>query len=226
MATKTKDLKDIMATLDSLQSRVRELSDDEAVANDPPAAAPAPEEAADQNDLAHAQMTGPTIAPLPGAGTEVSVESMSLLRAGIAELSTMNQFKDFPQYFVRLCGRTGLRMLLLKRWTTGLQVFLEENIKLPPEAKRKRSDGRAPIPTTKTDIFEATAAEAAVYSGPVPVKHFPLDLTLMLGRGSRDRQVIVVPLPSQGHWNTFLYLDADKATAKNLAVAEIRLSAQ
>ena len=221
MATKTKDLKDIMATLDSLQSRVRELSDDDAVTNDPPAAAPAPEEAADHSDLAHAQMTGPTIAPLPGAGTEVSVESMSLLRAGIAELSTMNQFKDFPQYFVRLCGRTGLRMLLLKRWTIGLQVFLEENIKLPPEAKRKRSDGRAPIPTTKTDIFEATAAEAAVYSGPVPVKHFPLDLTLMLGRGSRDRQVIVVPLPSQGHWNTFLYLDADKASEKNLAVAEI-----
>ncbi len=67
----------------------------------------------------------------------------------------------------------------------------------------------------------STAREASIYSGPVPVKHFPLDLTLMLGRGSRDRQIIVVPLPSQGHWNTFLYLDADQATEKSLAVVEI-----
>ncbi len=227
MATKTNDLKDIMASLDSLQSRVRELSVDEAPAQEDATAAPkppvtaAPVTAPVSDIPAASPAPEPLIAPLPDAAGEVSLESMSILRAGIAELSTMSQFKEFPQYFVRLCSRTGLRMLLLKRWTTGLQVFLEENIKLPPEAKRKRSDGRAPIPTTKTDIFDATATEATVYSGPVPVKHFPLDLTLMLGRGSRDRQVIVVPLPSQGHWNTFLYLDADKATEKSLAVAEI-----
>jgi HD-like signal output (HDOD) protein len=92
---------------------------------------------------------------------------------------------------------------------------------LPAEAKRKRKDGRAPIPTTPTDIFEATATEATVYSGPVPAKHFPLDLTLMLGRGSRDRQIIILPLPSQGHWNTFIYMDADESTEKFLSVAEV-----
>ena len=212
MATKTNELQNILEALDSLQSRVQELTsgDDNAV----PAGSPAME----PNRGAE---SGIIVSPLAGASGEVGVEAMALLRSGMAELMTMSQFKDFPTYFVRLAGRTGLRMLLLKRWTTGLQVFLEENIKMPAEAKRKRHDGRAPIPTTKTDIFEATASEASVYCGPVPVKHFPLDLTLLLGRGSRDRQIIVLPLPSQGHWNTFLYLDADQSTEKSLAVAEI-----
>ena len=53
------------------------------------------------------------------------------------------------------------------------------------------------------------------------MKYFPLDLTLMLGRGSRDRKIVILPLPSQNHWNTFLYLDADKGTEKFLAVAEV-----
>lgn len=224
MTTKTKDLQDILQTLDSLQTRVQELTADDTV--DDPQAQPLPPAApAVPAPQAAASSTTPVpavaVAPLPEARGEVGVEAMSLLRAGISEMSTMSQFKEFPAYFVKVAARTGLRMLLLKRWTTGLQVFLEENIKVPAEAKKKRSDGRAPIPTTKTDIFEATAHEATVYCGPVPVKHFPLDLTLMLGRGSRDRQVIVLPLPSQGHWNTFLYLDADQATEKSLAVAEI-----
>lgn len=218
MASKTKDLQDILQTLDTLQSRVQELTVDDHVADsesEPAATDPAtPAGTADRSER-------PVLAPMLGARGDVDRHSMSLLRAGVAELATISKAKDFPKYFVRLASRTGLRMLLLKRWTTGLQVFLEENIKLPAEAKRKRPDGRAPIPTTKTDIFEATAREAAIYCGPVPVKHFPLDLTLILGRGSRDRQIIIVPLPSQGHWNTFLYLDADQATEKSLAVAEI-----
>ncbi len=224
MATKTNELQDILETLDSLQSRVQELTsggdnEDAKVDKDP-----APEVAAITlavSESVAVTKSAPEASVSPEIRDDMGVEAMSLLRAGISELSTMAQFKDFPNYFVRLSARSGLRMLLLKRWTTGLQVFLEENIKLPAEAKRKRPDGRAPIPTTKTDIFAATAAEASVYAGPVPVKHFPLDLTLMLGRGSRDRQIIIVPLPSQGHWNTFLYLDADKATAKSLGLAEI-----
>lgn len=210
MATKTNDLQEILHTLDALQSRVQELTSDEdgqISPTDTAAGVPA------RDDV--------PVAPLVGGQGDLGAETMALLRSGIAELSTISKFKDYPTFFVRLAVRTGLRLLLLKRWTTGLQVFLEENIKLPAEAKRKRPDGRAPIPTTKTDIFEATAHEATVYSGPVPVKHFPLDLTLLLGRGSRDRQVIIVPLPSQGHWNTFLYLDADQTTQKSLAVAEI-----
>jgi HD-like signal output (HDOD) protein len=217
VATKSQDLHDILQTLDSLQSRVQELTAAEKAAPATPAS-PAEKVAVSP---APAETFGVGFAPLSDARGDLGVDAMSLLRAGMYELSTVAQFKDFPTFFVRLAARTGLRLVLLKRWTTGLQVFLEENISLPEEARRKRSDGRAPIPTTRTDIFEATAQEARIYCGPVPVKHFPLDLTLMLGRGSRDRQIIVVPLPSQGHWNTFLYLDADQTTERFLAVAEI-----
>jgi len=224
VTTKTSDLQDILQTLDSLQSRVQELTSPEVSAGQIPESGTAPAEKGPTSSPARSTVRGVDSTPgtsQPVAKGDVAAEGMSFLRAGVVELNAISQFKDFPAYFVRLAQRTGLRMLLLKRWTTGLQVFLEENIKLPSEARKKRTDGRAPIPTTKTDIFDATAAEATVYSGPVPVKHFPLDLTLMLGRGSRDRQIIIVPLPSQGHWNTFLYLDADKSTEKSLATAEI-----
>ncbi|MCK9995980.1 MAG: HDOD domain-containing protein [Candidatus Krumholzibacteria bacterium] len=157
----------------------------------------------------------------PLAGDDLPLEMISLLRAGISQMSTMDKVREFPEFFLRLAQSTGLRLVLLKRWTSGLQVFMEENIQLPAEAKKKRRDGKAPIPTTDTDIFQAITEDATVYAGPVPVKHFPLDLTLMLGRGSRDRQIIILPLPSQNHWNTFLYLDADKSTENSLAVAEI-----
>ncbi len=152
---------------------------------------------------------------------ELTQDGMALLRVGFDELSDMGQIKEFPEFFLRLARSTGLRLVLLKRWTSGLQVFLEENIQLPEEAKNKRRDGKAPIPSTDEDIFHALSEDATVYAGPVPVKHFPLDLTLMLGRGSRDRRIIILPLPSQNHWNTFLYLDADKETEKFLAMAEI-----
>lgn len=152
---------------------------------------------------------------------ESTQDPMALLRVGINEISSMGQIKEFPEFFLRLAQRTGLRLVLLKRWTSGLQVFLEENIQLPQEAKKKGRDGRAPIPSNDEDIFHALSEDATVYAGPVPVKFFPLDLTLMLGRGSRDRRIIILPLPSQNHWNTFLYLDADRDTEKFLALAEV-----
>ncbi len=220
MASKTTELQDILSTLDTLQSRVRELTGDQATPPETagPAADAASEVGADfpapPRALGSAAGSAPSAAAIPP-------DMMSLLRAGVSELNTMSRLKEFPEYFSRLASRTGLRMLLLKRWTSGLQVFLEQNIKMPAEAKSKRSDGRAPIPCTRQDIFAAVAQDGTVYSGPVPVRHFPLDLTLMLGRGSRDRQIIIMPLPAQNHWNTFLYLDADKATEKVLAVAEI-----
>ena len=128
-----------------------------------------------------------------GSVEEHTRDGMALLRVGFAELSDMGQIKEFPEFFLRLARRTGLRLVLLKRWTSGLQVFLEENIQLPEEAKKKRRDGKAPIPSNEEDIFQALSEDATVYAGPVPVKHFPLDLTLMLGRGSRDRRIIILP---------------------------------
>ncbi len=218
MAT-TKNLQDIMSTLDLLQSRVQELSGEAVAVGNVPLAQGIQDSSPKSTDQSATQSA--PIAARDASLEELEPEALAILRLGISELATMSQFKEFPKYFIQLAARTGLRLILLKRWTTGLQVFREENITLPAEAKKKRQDGRAPIPTTPTDIFEATASEATVYSGPVPAKHFPLDLTLMLGRGSRDRQIIILPLPSQGHWNTFLYLDADESTQKFLAVAEV-----
>jgi len=152
---------------------------------------------------------------------EPVLDDMARMQVDFDELSGMGQIKEFPEFFVRLAQRTGLRLVLLKRWTSGLQVFLEENIQLPQEAKDKRRDGRASMPPTDEDIFQALSEDATVYAGPMPVKHFPLDLTLMLGRRSRDRRIIILPLPSQNHWNTFLYLDADQETEKHLPMAEI-----
>ena len=152
-----------------------------------------------------------------GAGPDI----VPLVRKGIEELGGLTQLKEFPVWFAHFAEQTGLRLLLLKRWTSGLQVFMETNIRLPKEARQKRSDGRAPIPSVTGDIFQTVGEEASVYSGPVPIKHFPLDLTLMLGRGSRDRHIILLPLPAQNHWNTFLYLDAGETSGRALAVAEI-----
>ncbi len=211
----SQELNEILKTLDALQNRVREITGEEpetAVATmeaEPPAPTPLPDRA-------------PAPPPAPPEGLyQFDDTHLGPLQAGIREINTFTKLKDFPEFFVRLAGKTGLRLLLLKRWTSGLQVFVEQNIKLPVAAKKKGPDGRAPIPSKKGDIFQAIGEEAAVYSGPVPVKHFPLDLTLLLGRGSADRRIIILPLPSQNHWNTFLYLDADQAREGTLAMAEV-----
>ncbi len=211
---KTSELNDILQTLDALQSRVKEITEKDADQGPAPLATStmvAPPSVVEP--AAHDTWNYPSMIP--------DAASMGLLRQGVVELTAFTKLKDFPEYFGKLAEKTGLRMVLLKRWTSGLQVFMEKNIKLPADAKRKGRDGRAPIPSGKGDIFQAIGDEATVYSGPVPVKHFPLDLTLMLGRGSADRQIIILPLPSQNHWNTFLYLDADEASSDSLAVAEV-----
>ncbi|MBE0565733.1 MAG: HDOD domain-containing protein [Krumholzibacteria bacterium] len=173
--------------------------------------------AADRDPLQEALRAAAADRSEDGAGPDV----LPLLRRGVEELGALTQMKEFPAWFARFAEQTGLRLLLLKRWTSGLQVFLEINLRMPKEAKQKRADGRAPIPSVAGDIFQAVGEEAGVYSGPVPVKHFPLDLTLMLGRGSRDRHILLLPLPSQNHWNTFLYLDAGETSGRALAVAEV-----
>ncbi len=148
-------------------------------------------------------------------------DPLALVRAGLVELNALTKPAEFPDFFGRIATRSGLRMLFLKRWSTGLQVILERNVKMPPEAKNRRSDGRAPIPSHGDDIFAACGQEAQVYAGPVPLKHFPLDLTLLLGRGSRDRRIIVVPLPAKDHWNNFVYLDADRGNEAALVAVEL-----
>lgn len=212
MSTGTSELQDIQLTLSRLQARVRELAVDP---EGEPVGGPEPGETS--TDVTAAIELTPTVQRFAAAAPELA----AALQAGIAELSTMTRLKEFPEYFVRLARQSGLRLLLLKRWSSGLQVFLEENVKLPPEARRKRRDGRAPIPSAKDDVFAAVAHDGTVYCGPVPQKHFPLDLTILLGRGARDRQIVILPLPTQGHWNTFLYLDADQPGESALTAAGI-----
>ena len=208
MATQTDDLQGIDQALEPLEfTEAEKVEQPKSVAVDQ---APETEE-----------FVVPESVGSPGGAGDLPRPMMGMINAGIGQMATMEKVREFPEFFLRLAQTTGLRLLLLKRWTSGLQVFMEENIQLPAEAKKKRRDGRAPIPSTDSDIFQAITDDASIYAGPVPAKYFPLDLTLMLGRGSRDRQIIILPLPSQNHWNTFLYLDADQGTEKFLAVAEV-----
>ena len=206
MSTETSELQDIRQTLARLQARVHDLAP------------------AGNDGMANPGPVPDSLAPSAAVAVNKPGDALADLgrvQSGLAELATLGRPKDFPEFFVKWARQTGLRLLLLKRWSTGLQVFVAENIKMPEEAKRKRRDGRAPIPSAKDDVFAAVAHEGSVYCGPVPQKHFPLDLTILLGRGARDRQIIVLPLPSQGHWNTFLYLDADQPDDPALTVAAI-----
>ncbi|RKZ13812.1 hypothetical protein DRQ50_09920 [bacterium] len=155
-------------------------------------------------------------------GTDsLALSGLPLLRDRLNDIASMTRPGEVPEFFARFAEQTGLRMLLLKRWSSGLQVFMETNLRVPPEARRKGPDGRAPIPSAKGDVFQSCGEDAAVFAGPVPAKHFPLDLTLMLGRGSRDRQIVILPLSSKEHWNTFIYLDAGKSSGRALELAEI-----
>jgi HD-like signal output (HDOD) protein len=181
-----------------------------------------------EDEAATAPSEGPS--SLPDLLAEASADALPasrdlavlpLLRAGFAELSCLRKPREFPEFFARYAQQTGVRMLLLKRWTSGLQVFMEANIRMPAEARTKRPDGRAPIPCDRGDVFQATGEDAEVYAGCVPIQHFPLDLTLMLGRGGRDRRIVILPLPSQNHWNTFIYLDGGRTGGRALEAAEI-----
>ena len=193
MSRQNNDLSDVFETLGRLKDRVQDLAADEA---------PAP-----------ADRTAPP-------GQRMNRDAMNLLRAGLAELDALQKPADFPAFFARLAARTGLRMLLLKRWHSGLQVCAERNVVLPPEAKTRRPDGRAPIPNEPDDLFAAVGRERQVYAGPVPIKSFPIDLTILLGRGTQDRRIVLLPLPARDHWSTFVYLDGEPGLDGALTVAE------
>ncbi|MCP4574197.1 MAG: HDOD domain-containing protein [bacterium] len=185
----------------------------ESIHHDEPAAAPPEQSASLQDTLAQAAATA--------ASKSRELAVLPLLRSGFAELSRLAKPREFPEFFARYAQQTGVRMLLLKRWTSGLQVFMETNIRMPAEVRSKRPDGRAPIPSERGDVFQATGEDAEVYAGHVPIESFPLDLTLMLGRGGRDRKIVILPLPSQNHWNTFIYLDGGSTGGRALETAEI-----
>jgi HD-like signal output (HDOD) protein len=191
--SQSKDLEQVLATLGHLKQRIREL---------------------DSADPQVQQV-------LAQASTSVAGrDALTRLRAGLAELDGLTRPEEVPAFFGRLAARTGLRMLLLKQWRSGLQVCAERNVVMPPEAKNRRPDGRAPIPSDPDNLFAAVARERQVYAGPVPIKAFPLDLTLLLGRGAQERRIVVLPLPAREHWSTFVYLDGEPGQEAELTVAE------
>ncbi len=228
MASTVDELQQIREALASLQKQVENLADqDRPSAVEPVAepaaepAPPAPAPAPPPEDAVDARIPGPVWPPEGSRSDAVERDPLPLLRVGMAELADLGEAKQVPAYFARLAQRLGLRYLLLKRWRTGLQVLKAVNISPPEEACRKRRDGRAPIPLEEDTFFQAMNDDGCIYAGPVPAKHFPIDLTLILGRGSRDRQIVVVPVPIRDHWNTYIYLDADRGNERGLTLAEM-----
>ncbi len=192
MPDHTNDLQQLLGSLERLKDRVHEL--------DARVTTEAPDQAA--------WPTGPDRDP------------MSLLRASIDEIDGISQATEVPGVFTRFAARSGLRLLVLKRWRSGLQVVAERNVTMPVEAKQKLPSGKAPIPCDEDDIFDVVGRERQVYAGPVPVKAFPLDLTLMMGRGAQNRSLVILPLPARERWSTFVYLDGDETQRGMISVAE------
>jgi len=190
---KSNDIRSLMGTLGRLKDRVEDLNT--------------------QIETAAAD------SPTAGPGT-ILKDSMSLLRSTVAELDACQEPSEVPAVFSRFASRTGLRLLVLKRWRSGLQVVAEQNITMPAEAREKLPNGRAPIPCEADDIFAVVGRNRQVYAGPVPMKVFPVDLTLLMGRGAQDRRVVIVPLPARDLWSTFLYLDAEPGQDDVASVAE------
>lgn len=193
MSGQQKDIRNLLGTLDRLKSRVDDLNEQIGTAVEEPS--------------------------VSGPGGVVQ-DPMTLLRAASAELDGCERASDVPAVFGRFAARTGLRMLVIKRWRSGLQVVGEQNIAMPAEARQKLPNGKAPIPCEGNDIFAVVGRNRQVYAGPVPVKFFPVDLTLLMGRGAQDRRVVILPLPSRDRWSTFIYLDAEPGQDAAANVAE------
>lgn len=192
MSGQNKEIGQILDTLGRLKNRVNELTDQ------------GPDDHPQDADQPSGVVRNP----------------MSLMRISVAELDDTHRASDVPNVFSRFAARTGLRFLVLKRWRSGLQVVAERNVSLPAEAKQKQPNGKAPIPSAADDIFCVTGRERQIYAGPVPIRAFPLDLTLLLGRGTQDRRIVILPLPSRDRWSTFVYLDGGPEHDASLAVAE------
>lgn len=191
MSDQTTDIQELIGSLERLKDRVHEL--DARVA----------EESSD-----------------PAAASGAARDPMVLLRTSVAELDGVLKATEVPTIFTRFAARSGLRLLVLKRWRSGLQVVAERNITMPVEAKQKLPSGKAPIPCDSEQIFDVVGRERQVYAGPVPVKAFPLDLTMMMGRGAQNRRIVILPLPARERWSNFIYIDGDESQAAAISVAE------
>lgn len=157
-------------------------------------------------------------APRVPLARDAAEELRNLMQAGFAALEAAEDLKAVPRFFARFAHENGLRMLLLKRWNSGLEVLLAEGLS---KSRQMATEDPASerIATKDDDLFAALAQDHCVYAGPIPARHFPLELSLLLGRGP-ERHMVLLPLPLRGRWNTFLFLDAPAERADLLAVTE------
>ncbi len=230
MSAEERELLELRQALQALARRVSVVESTVAVAvpradvareREKPPAAARPAAAADRADIVP-RRTAVAVTPPPGRVAEDTDPERPTadLRAGLAVLDAAEDVKDFPRFFVRLAQQTGLGMLLLKRWSSGLEILLAEGIERSRAGGEAGSQPEGRIPVRDDDLFAALAGDHCVYAGPVPVKHFPLDLSLLLGRG-QDRHIVVLPLPLRGRWNTFILLDAPHADPAAVGAAEL-----
>lgn len=146
---------------------------------------------------------------------------LETLRDGLQALDDMVEASDVVQFFLDLCRDQGGRLLLLRRWTSGLRAMLAEGVTLPERMLDPKSQRPKVISSQDDDVFSLTAAEQVVYSGPFPRDNFPPDLAEHLP-GDENRPVLVVPLPLRGKWGTYLYLDwTDFSAADRIAEATL-----
>lgn len=157
-------------------------------------------------------------APHAPLARNAAEELRDLMQAGFAALEAAEDLKAVPRFFARFAHENGLRMLLLKRWNSGLEVLLAEGLS---KSRQMATEDPASerIAIKDDDLFAALAQDHCVYAGPIPARHFPLELSLLLGRGP-ERHMVLLPLPLRGRWNTFLFLDAPAERADLLAVTE------
>jgi HD-like signal output (HDOD) protein len=225
LSAEERELLELRQALQSLSRRVSVVESAVAVAvprADVAREREVPPAAAADRAVAVPRQTAATVPPTTGRVTEETAPGVSTadLRAGLAVLDAAEDVKDFPRFFVRLAQQTGLGMLLLKRWSSGLEILLAEGIERSRVGGDADSLPEGRIPIRDDDLFTALAGDHCVYAGPVPVKHFPLDLSLLLGRG-QDRHIVVLPLPLRGRWNTFILLDAPHADPAAVGAAEL-----
>ncbi len=128
-----------------------------------------------------------------------------ILRAA-RQLNRCMSVADVTSIFHELACDTGYRMLLMRKWSSGLRVLLAVGIDIPAEMT---TNGYNPelISLIEEDIFSLTSEEKSVYVGNLTSKIVSGEFMKIADIG--NQQSFILPLPSRGRWNTSIYFDWD-----------------
>lgn len=128
-----------------------------------------------------------------------------ILRAA-GQLDRCVSVADVTSVFHELACDTGYRMLLMRKWSSGLRVLLAVGIDVPAEMTTA-GDNPVLIPLSEKDIFRLTIDEKSVYVGNLTSK--TVSDVFMQVADIGNQQSFILPLPSRGRWNTSIYFDWD-----------------